>query len=105
MKEAHAIVVPSYHEGMSNVCLEAAACGRPLLASRIPGCIKTFDEGISGLGFEPRDTESLQEVIEKFISIPKEKRAEMGRAGRLKMENEFSRETIINKYMEIVENL
>ena len=105
MKESHVVVVPSYHEGMSNVCLEAAACGRPLLASRIPGCIKTFDEGISGLGFEPRDAESLKETIEKFIAIPDEKRAEMGKAGRLKMEKEFSRKIIIEKYMEIVENL
>ena len=105
MKQSHAVVVPSYHEGTSNVCLEAAACGRPLIASRIPGCIATFDEGVSGLGFEPRDEFSLQEAIEKFIAMPNEQRAEMGKAGRFKMEKEFSREIIINQYMEIVDKL
>ncbi len=49
-----ALVHPSYHEGMSNVCLEAAATGRPVIASDVPGCRETFDEGVSGMGFEPR---------------------------------------------------
>jgi galacturonosyltransferase len=37
-KNAHAIIHPSFHEGMSNVLLEAASSGRPILASNIPGC-------------------------------------------------------------------
>lgn len=35
---ADCVVLPSYHEGMSNVLLEAAASGRPLITSDIPGC-------------------------------------------------------------------
>lgn len=105
MKRAHAVVLPSYHEGMANVLLEAAACGRPVLASDIPGCRETFDEGVSGFGFKPRDVDSLCETIEKFIALPYEKKAEMGRAGRVKMEKEFDRQIVVNKYMELIRKI
>lgn len=103
LEKAHVLVHPSYHEGMSNVCLEAAACGRPVLASDIPGCRETFDEGISGFGFKPRDVDSLCEAIEKFIALPYEKKAEMGRAGRRKVEREFDRQIVVEKYLAEVE--
>lgn len=105
IKKASAIILPSYHEGMSNSLLEAAACGRPILASDIPGCRETFDEGISGFGFQPRDVDSLCEAIEKFIDLPYEKKAEMGRAGRAKMEKEFDRNIVVDKYINEVERI
>ena len=105
IKKCHAVVLPSYHEGMANVLLEAAACGRPILASDIHGCRETFDEGISGFGFKPKDVDSLCEAIEKFIALPYEKKVEMGRAGRAKMEREFDRNIVVEKYMEIVNEI
>ena len=45
---ASCIVLPSYHEGMSNVLLEAAASGRPLITSDIPGCREAVENGVSG---------------------------------------------------------
>lgn len=99
IKKSHAVVLPSYHEGMSNALLEAAASGRPILASDIPGCREAFDEGISGFGFKPRDADSLCETIEKFIALPYEAKAEMGKAGRRKMEKEFDRNIVVEKYM------
>lgn len=102
---SHAVILPTYHEGMANVLLEAAACGRPVLASDIPGCRETFDEGVSGFGFRPRDVDSLCEAIEKFIALPYEKKAEMGRAGRRKMELEFDRKIVVDKYMEIINEI
>lgn len=53
--DADAIILPSHHEGLANVLLEAAAVGRPVLASRISGCIETFDEGVTGIGFTPSE--------------------------------------------------
>lgn len=100
IKESHAIIHPSFHEGMSNVLLEAAATGRPVLASDIPGCAETFEEGVTGFGFKPRNSEHLAEVIIKFINLPYEKKLEMGRAGRAKMEREFDRLIVVNKYMD-----
>ena len=105
IKRCHAVILPSYHEGMANVLLEAAASGRPVLASDIPGCRETFDEGVSGIGFRPRDVDSLCEAIEKFIALPYEKKAEMGRAGRRKMELEFDRKIVVDKYVEIINEI
>ncbi len=99
IKDAHAIIHPSYHEGMSNVLLEAAAAGRPILASNIPGCRETFDEGVSGLGFKPKSKDDLVRVIEAFITLPYKQKEAMGRAGRQKMEKDFNRQIVVERYM------
>ncbi len=100
LEKAHAIVLPSYHEGMANVLLEGAACGRPILASKIPGCQESFDEGITGFGFECKNADSLSCAIEKFLALSHEEKCEMGKAGRKKMEEQFDRKIVINKYFE-----
>lgn len=105
MSNYHAVVLPSYHEGMSNVLLEAAATGLPVLASNIPGCRETFDEGISGFGFEPRSVDSLVQAIERFVDLPHEQKAAMGLAGRKKMEREFDRQIVVDAYMREIENI
>lgn len=105
IKESHATVLPSYHEGTANVLLESASSGRPVLASRVPGCIETFDEDVSGFGFEVKSVESLVEAITKFINLPYEQKKAMGLAGRRKMENEFDRRIVINAYLEEINNV
>ena len=105
MKQADAIILPSYHEGMANVLLEAAACGRPVLASDVPGCRETFEEGVSGYGFAAKDVNSLVQAIEHFLSLNQQERKEMGLAGRRKMEKEFDRNIVIDAYMNIIQTL
>jgi glycosyltransferase involved in cell wall biosynthesis len=105
IKESHATILPSYHEGTANVLLESASSGRPVLASRVPGCIETFDEEVSGFGFAVKSVESLVEAINKFIELPYEQKKAMGIAGRKKMENEFDRKIVINAYMDEINNL
>lgn len=99
LTKAHAVVLPSYHEGMANVLLEAAASARPVLASNISGCKETFDEGKTGIGFECRDVDSLVTAMRKFISLPHEIKKQMGIYGREKMEKEFDRNVVVEKYM------
>ena len=101
-KKASAVVLPSYHEGMANVLLEAAATGRPVLASNIPGCRETFDEGISGLGFQKKNVESLVEKMKMFIELPREKKELMGKCGREKMEQQFDRGFVVGEYMKMI---
>lgn len=104
MTKCHCLIHPSYHEGLSNVCLEAAATGRPILASRIPGCIETFDEGITGLGFESRNVKSLVVAIIKFIKIPYSEKEKMGILGRKKVEKIFDRKIVIDTYIKEIKN-
>lgn len=105
IKESHAIVLPSYHEGLSNVLLESASTGRPVLASRVPGCSETFDEDITGIGFEVKNVKSLVGAIEKFISLPYKSKVEMGKAGRAKVEKEFDRRIVIDSYLDEISKI
>lgn len=105
LASAHAVVSPSYHEGMSNVLLESASTGRPVIASNIPGCRETFEDGISGLAFEPRNVEDLTDKLIKFIEMPYEKKKAMGIAGRRKVEKEFDRKIVIDAYMEEINQI
>ncbi len=98
---AHCIILPSYHEGMSNVLLEAAAAGRPLITSDIPGCREAVTDG-SGLLCQVRSGESLYERMKGFLQMTFSQREEMGKKGRLHMEQNFSREQIVAQTLDAV---
>lgn len=105
IKDSHAIILPSHHEGLSNVLLESASTGRPVLASRIPGCQETFEEGVSGIGFDVKDVDSLINAIIKFIQLPREEKIEMGQSGRKKVEKDFDRNIVIESYLEEIDKV
>lgn len=92
---ADCVVLPSYHEGMSNVLLEAAATGRPLITSDIPGCREAVDQNASGLLVKAKDSETLYQAMKKIMEMSREERADMGIAGRRKMEQEFGKEKVV----------
>ncbi|MDR7079141.1 glycosyltransferase involved in cell wall biosynthesis [Neobacillus niacini] len=75
------------------------------MASSVPGCKETTDEGISGFGFEVRSVDSLVEAIIKFINLPYEQKNAMGVASRKKMEKEYDRKILIHAYMDEIKNL
>ena len=102
LETASAVVIASFHEGMSNALLEAAATGRPVIASRISGCKEAYEEGKTGFGFTPGHANELIAAMEKFLALSVEEREQMGLAGRKKMETEFDREKIADTYMEEV---
>ena len=97
---AGCVVLPSYHEGMSNVLLEAAASGRPLITSRIHGCMEAVIEGESGFLCEPQNTDSLYEAMVRFCEMPQNKREAMGRAGRRHMEEVFDKGKVVAETLE-----
>ncbi|MBQ7580586.1 MAG: glycosyltransferase family 4 protein [Clostridia bacterium] len=103
--ESWAAVVPSHHEGLSNVCLEAAATGRPVIASDISGCREAVEDGNTGILFEASNSEKLTEAIEKFISLPYDKKVKMGLLGREKVEKEFDRRAVTAAYEEEILDL
>jgi galacturonosyltransferase len=105
LEKTHCIVHPSYHEGMANALLESAASGRPVSASNISGCLETFDEGISGFGFEVKNTTDLIDKLIKFIELSYEQKKAMGIAGRKKMEKEYDRNIVVKAYIEEIEKI
>ena len=99
-KKASAVVLPTYHEGMSNVLMEASATGRPVIATRISGCREIIDEGITGFGCAPGSAKSLIEALQKFLALDPASRAAMGRSAREKMQREFDRKRVTQDYLE-----
>lgn len=102
--KSHCVILPSYHEGMSNVLLEAASTGRALIATNIPGCKEAVDDGINGYLCEKMDIESLEICIEKFIQLDYEERKNMGIAGRQKMEKEFDKKMVVQDTLDTIEH-
>lgn len=102
-READCVVLPSYHEGMSNVLLEAAAAGRPVITSNIPGCRESVENGKSGLLVEEKNKEMLYQAMKKMLHYSREEREKMGQAGREKMEREFRREAVVEKTIRSLE--
>jgi galacturonosyltransferase len=90
---------------MSNVLLEASEMGRPILASNVPGCIETFEESVTGFGFEPKNSSDLLSVLERFVKLPYPVREAMGVKAREKMIQEFNRENITAAYLNLVKNI
>lgn len=102
---ASAIVVASFHEGMSNALIEGAATGRPVIASNISGCLEAFEEGRTGFGFTPGNGQELIAAMQKFLALSVAERAAMGRRGREKMEKEFDRRLVTEAYMDEVSKI
>lgn len=105
MREADAIVHPSYHEGMSNVIMEAAACARPVIASDISGCREMVDPDVSGYLVSPRDSEALVSAIERFMQLSADERRAMGQAGRRFVEAHFDRKEVVANYIRETESI
>lgn len=103
---SHCIVLPTYHpEGISNVLLEAAACARPLITTNRHGCKEVVDDGVNGYLIREKDSQDLLEKMRQFMALSWEVRRDMGLAGRAKVEKEFDRQIVVQKYLECINHL
>lgn len=103
---AHCVVHPSYYpEGMSNVLLEAAASGRPIVATNRSGCRETVEDGRTGYLIPIKNEDALVDALERFLQLTWEQQRDMGLAGRKKMETEFDRQMVVGKYLDELERL
>ena len=105
LKNMDCIVLPSYHEGVGNAIQEAAASGRPVIASNIPGCNTVVDDGVNGYLCIARDKEDLLQAMDKMAQRSVEERREMGRQGREKMAREHDRRRIIETYINVIHGI
>lgn len=106
MASVHCLIHPSsYPEGMSNVLLEAAATGRPIITTDRSGCREIVDHGKNGFIISsPYNSDKLQEIIEEFLKLDANERRIMGINGRTFIEEKFDRNIVVNNYMKIVNN-
>lgn len=92
--QCHIVTLPTmYGEGVPTTLLEAAACGRPLVASDIPGCRDVIEEGVNGYLIPTNDHYALAKALERLVNDPK-LRQKMGLAGRKLMLDKFSKHKV-----------
>lgn len=99
IQQAHCVVLPSWHEGMSNTLQEGAAMCRPLITSNIHGCKETVVAGVSGFLTEVQNEDSLYNAMKQFCDLPHERKAAMGTAGRKHIETIFDKTKVVRQTM------
>lgn len=105
IEAAHAVIHPSYYEGMTNVVLEHSAMGRVCIGADIPGIADGIEDGKTGFLFKVRNIESMVSVVERFLQLSHEEKEAMGKAAREKMEKEFDRNIVTNIYLEEIKKI
>ena len=96
------VVLPSYHEGMSNVLLEAAATGRPVITSDIPGCREAVVDGGSGLLCTVQNREAVYDAMKKILTLTPDERRQMGLTGCRLMEDKFEKSKVVEQTIQAV---
>ena len=104
LAQSSIVCLPSYREGLPKVLLEAASCGRAIIATDVPGCREIVHNGENGILVPLKDSSSLASAIKELINNP-EKRKRMGKSGRKLVENEFSEEIVVNQTMKVYQEL
>lgn len=92
-RQCHIVTLPSFGEGLPTSLIEAAASGRAIVTTDVPGCHDVVTDGVNGVLVPPRDADALAAALVMLIENP-ELRARMGAAGRKIAEERFSGEKI-----------
>jgi glycosyltransferase involved in cell wall biosynthesis len=102
---ADCVVLPSYREGTPRTLLEAAAMGRPLVTTDVPGCREVVRHGINGLLCRPRNSHDLADRMQEILQMPAEQLAQMGQASRQLVQERFDEQQVIDAYLKALDNL
>ena len=97
-RRSSALVLPSHHESLPTVMLEAMACGTPVIATSVGGVADVIENGINGLLVPPRAPNELATAIERLTSDAglRERLANAARSG---VEERFSWEVVGGRYL------
>lgn len=100
-KDMNCIIHPTYYpEGMSNVLLEASACGRPAITTDRAGCREIINDGYNGFIVKQQDQDDLNKKIVCFLKLSDAQKEKMGQNARKKVEDHFDRQIVVDRYME-----
>jgi len=99
------VVLPSYREGTPRSLLEAAAMGKPLIATDVPGCREVVKDGMNGYLCAVRNSNDLADRMLKLIAMPSGLRLQMGCQSRNIAETRFDEQIVISKYLKTVDQI
>jgi glycosyltransferase involved in cell wall biosynthesis len=87
-------------EGLPRAMLEAASCGRALIATNVPGCADFVRTGLEGIIVEPNSVEELERAIDTLVRQPN-LLEQMGCAGRRRILGNSTEEIITARYRQL----
>lgn len=93
------VCLPSHHEGMANVMLEAMACGRPCVCSAVGGALDVIVDGVNGLLFQPRSEAALSRALDRAAVLIRSDAAALGRRARATVVGGFSAKKEARRYL------
>ena len=99
------VVLPSYREGLPRTLLEAAAIGRPIIATNVPGCREVVEHGVNGYLCKVKDVNDLVEKIKDMIKLSINDRRGMGLRSRKKIEQNFDERILVKKIISRIEGV
>lgn len=99
-RDAHVCILPSYREGLPKSLLEAAACGRPIITTDVPGCRDVVTNEVEGLVVPARDWLALAQAMER-LALDADLRRRMGPAARRRVEQNFGQDNVIEQTMAV----
>jgi glycosyltransferase involved in cell wall biosynthesis len=106
LADIHCVIHPSYYrEGISNVLLESAASGRPIITTDHSGCREVIDDHKTGFLFKKQNSDDLINKIQQFVTLSNEEKQAMGKAGRVKVAKEFNRQIVIDAYIDEINKI
>ena len=95
-RRCHVVCLPSYREGLPLALLEAAASGRPMVTTNVPGCRSVVEDGAQGFLVPARDSRKLADALEVLI-LSKGLREKMGASARARAVQEFAKDQIVRQ--------
>lgn len=103
-QSANIVCLPSYREGLPKGLVEAAACGRAVVTTDVPGCRDAIEPDVTGVLVPVKNAQALADAIQALIETP-ERRLRMGKAGRELAEKAFSIDRIVEQHLAIYKEL
>jgi glycosyltransferase involved in cell wall biosynthesis len=100
LAESDVVCLPSYREGLPKSLIEAAAAGRAIVTTDVPGCRAVVRHGDNGLLVPPGDAQALADALERLIG-DRATRTAMGASGRMRAEREFGLDAVIQQTLAI----
>ena len=104
-QNTHVLVLTSYHEGLSNVLLEASAVGRPSIGSNISGIKEIIEDRKTGYLIKPRCISDLIATMFHIIKFDHSNLEFMGQEASIKVKENFDREKIVGKYIKLLKDI
>ncbi len=103
LESCHCVVLPSfYREGTPRSLLEAAAAGRPIITTDMPGCRNAVRDGETGFLCQPKDVKSLAQALTAFLELSEDQRVAMGRKARALAQSAFDEQIVISAYRDLL---